>query len=209
MNVARPPFRRALARFSILAVSVALVASAAWAEPADESKPKSPDKPATAENAKADEVKVYTNKDLARLFPPDPAEKPAGETPPAGATDPRAAATSPRPAQRGGQTPPADQDPLEWLKNRQEAQASRQSRIDEAQAELFAAEEKLANLKKELLATVNPFSARPKLSDEEKEYRRTSGETALERNERVKALEQEAQQAVDEARANLERVKRE
>jgi hypothetical protein len=47
-----------------------------------------------------------------------------------------------------------------------------------------------------MLAVRNPFSARPKLSEQEIEYRRTSGETALQRAERT-------QKALDDARANL------
>lgn len=201
MNVARPPLHRVSARASILVMSLVLAATVGWAEPADEKKPETQDKPTATEKAKSDEGKVYTNKDLQRLFAPDPADQA-----PDGATDAPSAPAAGAPVTPA--TPTAEQDPLEWLNNRTKAKTDRQSQIDEAQAELFAAEDKLANVRKELLATVNPFSARPELSEEEKAYRRTSGETALERNERTKVMEQEAQAAVDEARTKLERVKR-
>ena len=97
---------------------------------------------------------------------------------------------------------------LRWLQQQEREKASRSVRIAEAQAELDAAEAKLANLEKQLLATVNPFSARPQLSDEEKELRRTSGETALERRERTKQLADEARAEVQAARTKLDQARR-
>jgi hypothetical protein len=121
---------------------------------------------------------VITNDVLERLVGPAP-DATAGE-----------AATEPPPEQS------AAPDPLKVMQNEMAMEGQRRRMISEAEREVEAAKTKLANLEVQLLAARNPFSKRPQLSDEEKERRRTSGETAAERYERTQRL-------VDEARAEV------
>jgi hypothetical protein len=139
------------------------------------------------EKVQIDEGLVITNAVLDRLFGPSP-EAPTAPV----AEEPVDQAPSSRPA-----------DALKVLRDEQATAVQRERMIAEAQAELDAAKAKLANLEVELLATRNPFSKRPELSEEEKEYRRSSGETAAERNERIQKLVDEARVEVQAAEENL------
>jgi len=105
--------------------------------------------------------------------------------------------------------PPAvsAEDPLDRLLQYEAAAAERKQRIAEAQRDLDAAQAKLANLEVQLMATRNPFSRRPKLSEEEIEHRLTSGETALERFERTQLLVEEARGEVLVAGESLARAR--
>jgi len=94
-------------------------------------------------------------------------------------------------------------DPLEALESEQAAAEKRKARIADAERELRAARDKLANLEVQQLATRNPFSKRPQLSDEEKETRATSGETAAQRNERTNEMVVEAKADVAAAQKKL------
>jgi hypothetical protein len=133
---------------------------------------------------------VITNDDLTRMF---------------GASETREPATPSGPGDPAAQ--PADlPDPLAMIEQEKKAQAERESEVAQAKSELAAARQKLANLEKQLLATRNPFSARPKLSEEEQERRAAQQETAAERNERTQKLVEEARAEVAEAEANLARV---
>jgi hypothetical protein len=162
---------------------------------------------AEAQTAETDEpagVKVYTNKDLDRMFgekpDPDAAAEPAADT-----TPPAAGATKPP----GESRKPNEfaVDPLEQMKQRQAAEVQRRQIVAQAEADLAAAQAKLKNLEVQLLATRNPFSARPKLSDEEKEIRTTSGESAEKRNERTQGLVDEAREEVATAEEALNKAK--
>lgn len=97
---------------------------------------------------------------------------------------------------------------LDWLFARQARRQERQARIAEAEAEVVEARAKLSNLEIQLLATRNPFSRRPVLSEKEIEYRATSGETALERFERTKLLVEDARAELSSAERALARVER-
>jgi len=97
---------------------------------------------------------------------------------------------------------------LDWLFAEQARRQERQARIDEAQVEVDEAQSRLDNLEVQLLATRNPFSRRPRLSEEEIEYRATSGETALERFERTGLLVEEARAELIEAKHELDRARR-
>lgn len=100
-------------------------------------------------------------------------------------------------------------DPLTWLQQRQSAQREHRAALSEAQAAVKAAAEHLANLERQLLAARNPFSARPRLSDEEKTTRRDGGETAAQRYERTKELVEKARVEIRAAEAELARLRAE
>ena len=125
---------------------------------------------------------TYTNRDLERMF---------------GA--PAAPATTP--------TSSDGDDSLNWLEEQRTARAERVANIVEAEAEVAAARKSLKNLEVQLLATRNPFSARPKLSEEEVEYR-VQGEGAAARNRRTQVLVDEARQELKEAEARLDLARR-
>ena len=140
----------------------------------------------------APKAKVYTNDDLSRMY--GASEEPA-------ATDSGATATP-------GTARPADMpDPLALMEQQQKDQAAKQKEIAEAEAALSAAQARLKNLEVQLLATRNPFSARPELSEEEQEIRAEGGESAAERAERTQKLVDEAKEAVAKAESDLRRVR--
>ena len=97
---------------------------------------------------------------------------------------------------------------MDWLFTEQARRQERQARIDEARAGVAEARSRLENLEIQRLATRNPFSRRPRLSEEEIEYRATSGETALERFERTEVLVEEARAELSEAEHELDRARR-
>jgi len=144
----------------------------------------------------AKDSKVYTNEDLAKLFgiveeadPEAPATEPRPETP----TDKPEAQAKP--------------DPLAWLQQRQAAQQEHRLAVEEAEKALLAARQRVTDLERQVLATRNPFSARPTLSDEEKKQRSENRETAAERNERTRKMLEEAREAVRTAESELARVR--
>ncbi len=147
-----------------------------------------------AVNAKKQKVdipegQVFTNALLDRLF----GATEDGET--------AAGSGSPATAPPGTATPAPDP-----LKAMQEGVAERNQRdrlIQEAQKEVEAAKARLAKLEVQLLATSNPFSARPALSDEEKEVRANSGESAQARRDRTAKLVEEARTEVKAAEDKL------
>ena len=98
-------------------------------------------------------------------------------------------------------------DPLKWLQQRQAAQQEHREALEKAAKELQAARTKLADLERQLLATRNPFSARPVLSEEEKKDRREGTETAAMRTERTQRLVEESREAVRAAEAELARLR--
>ena len=128
---------------------------------------------------------VITNDLLERIVGPLDQPAPGGNDAPAGVPP-----GSPAPP------PPAAADPLSAMADERAAAASRDRRLEQAEKDLQAARAKLANLETQLLATRNPFAKRPELSDEEKEYRRVSGETAVERAERTQKLVDAAREEV-------------
>ena len=132
----------------------------------------------------------YTNEDLTRMFG-------ASETTSAGQTS-RPSGSAAQPGSGG-----EEYDPLAAMEKGQQDRAARQKRIDEADSAVASAEARLKRLEVALLATVNPFSARPDVSQEEKAKRATSGESAMERNARVQKEVEEARVAVAEAEAAL------
>ncbi len=100
-----------------------------------------------------------------------------------------------------------EQDSLKWLRQRQQAQQAHRKALAEAETALSGAKARLANLEKQLLATRNPFSARPELSDEEKGQRQEAAETAAQRYERTKELVEKAREEVRAAEAELARLR--
>jgi len=133
---------------------------------------------------------TYTNDDLSKMFGSAEGTAPEGSSRPAGS----AAGSG-----SGGQ----EYDPLAAMEKGQQDQAARQKRIDEAESTLASAQARLKDLEVALLATRNPFSARPNLTEEEQAKRATSGESATERNARVQKDVAEARAAVAKAEAAL------
>lgn len=140
-------------------------------------------------------IKVYTNADLEKMFKIVAEEDRA--TPPAPPPTEGAAKDAPK----------KDPDPLTWLRQRQDAQRENSKAVSEARAALTAARQNLANLERQQLAARNPFSARPKLSDEEKAARQDSGESAAQRYDRTKELVEKAREEVRAAEAELARLR--
>lgn len=134
------------------------------AEPA-ETKPASP---AVTEEVKkdAEEGRVFTNEDLERLFGGEGEEvfEPAPQPAPAEG----AAPAERTPLQPTEATPQAPADPLQWMQAQQAREAERRQLIAEAEAAVVAAQQKVADLEKRLLAIRNPYLARPQIPDEEK-----------------------------------------
>jgi hypothetical protein len=158
-------------------------------------------------------VTVYTNATLSKLYGTLP-EKPI----PVGQSyttkdlvdrygEPLAAADGAQPDPGSDSGTAEAYDPLQALQDEQTQRASREQRIQTAEAELALAQQKVDDLKVQLLATRNPFSARPKLSDEEKAERLEAGETASERNERTQALYEEAEAELKAAQERLAQAK--
>ena len=181
----------------LVVVLVAIFMLPAWAEETQ----RSPyDRVATGKPPQRDEtVKVYTNSDLEKLF-----GIVAEEDREAGAADDAderpTPATNRRPAK-------SSDDALKWLQERRAQQAASATAMQEAQSELAKARERLANLEKQLMAVRNPFSARPQLTEEEKEQRRNQPESANERYKRTEALVEEAREEVRAAEAKLAEIR--
>lgn len=176
----------------------AVLLGSVWMAPpvAGETQKKGPyDKVASGNRAAKDDVKVYTNEDLKKRF--GIAEE-----------EDREAAAKPDVKERGaGETVAQTNDPLAWLQQRRAAQQEQRLALDQAQKAIVAARERLANLKKQLLAARNPFAARPQLSKEEKQTRSEARETASERYQRTEKLVADAHEAVRAAEAELARLR--
>ena len=143
-----------------------------------------------AESAPA--AKVYTNDDLTRKYGASDEPK-ATTTAPAGSTAPR--------------TPQDAPDPLALMEQEKKSQADRDANIAAAESALAMAQQKLKSLEVQLLAASNPFSARPKISEEELEKRVTSNEGAAERQKRTQKMFEDARAEVADAEANLSRAR--
>ena len=154
------------------------------------------DSVASGKAPKKEATKVYTNADLKKL--PEIAAK-AGEG--------QAAVETAATAKGSEKEPEKAPDPLTWLRQRQDAQREHGKAVSEAEAVLTAAKQQLANLERQLLAARNPFSARPKLSDEEKAERQDNRESAAERYERTQELVEKTREAVRVAEAELLRLR--
>ncbi len=163
---------------------------------ADEAK-KGPYDRVTSKKTPQEEVKVYTNADLEKMFDivvDEDREQPAAKPP----------ATSKGPEKAEPKKAP---DPLTWLRQRQDAQREHHKAVAEAEAAVTAGKQQVANLERQLLATRNPFSARPELSDEEKAKRQEGGEGASNRYERTEELVEKAREAVRAAESELARLR--
>ena len=166
---------------------------------ADEAKKGPYDRVTTKKTPQNEDVKVYTNADLEKMFDivaEEDREQPAAK-PPAVA--------------KGSETtePTKAPDPLTWLRQRQDAQREHGKAVAVAEAAVTSANQQVANLERQLLAARNPFSARPELSDEEKAKRQEGGESAAKRYERTQELVEEAREAVRAAESDLARLRAE
>jgi len=181
---------------------VVLLLPAALAEDEKKEEPKPPEKAAepaktgeespTGEEVQKDlsEGRVFTNEDLERLFGGEAEEEivpPAAEgVPGEGAAPPERRPVEPVPGEAAGQPT----DPLQWMQERQAREAQRREKIAEAEAAVTAAQQKVSDLEKRLLAIRNPYLARPDIPEEEK------GEwDAMGAQERVDATEEQLRQA--------------
>jgi hypothetical protein len=140
----------------------------------------------------------YTNEDLSRMFGAS-----ADESKPGGA-EPRASGSG---SGTGSDSGIALPDPLTAMQEEKDASAAREQRIAEAESALAAAEAKLKSLEVQLLATRNPFSARPQLSEEEQAERVMSDETAAQRNARTQKMVDDARLEVTAAQAALSQAR--
>jgi hypothetical protein len=160
-------------------------------------------KPQTSEASKKtpgkEDVKVYTNADLEKMFGIVAEED--REQPP----------VKPPATAKGSENvdPKKAPDPLTWLRQRQDAQREHQKAVAAAEAAVTAAKQQVTNLDRQLLAARNPFSARPELSDEEKVKRQEGGESAGKRYERTQELVEKAREAVRAAESELARLRAE
>jgi len=135
--------------------------------------------------------KVWTNEDLAKLSHEGPwATEPVGP----GATEASAA-------------PAALPNPLDYLANEEKQAQARKERLAQAQTDVDVARANVKALETQLLAVVNPFAPRPKLSDKEKEYRAESGETAEQRYQRTQKELEEAKAKLTTAEGKLDQAK--
>lgn len=94
-------------------------------------------------------------------------------------------------------------DPLKSMEEEQAAAKEQRERVAAAQKNLSAARQEVTRLEKQMLAIKNPFSARPDLSDEEKEARAKSAESAPELLARTQKQLDEARQKLAEAEKEL------
>jgi hypothetical protein len=157
---------------------------------------------ATGKAPKKDGERVYTNADLEKMFGVIvelSREEAANETETAPVDSEASAEEAAKPAKGS--------DSLKWLRQRQEAQRAHSVALAEAEAALNAARENLSKVERQQLAARNPFSARPDLSEEEKERRREGGETAAQRFERTTQLLEQAREQVRAAEAVLARLR--
>lgn len=178
MRRTRAPYTTWLPALIVLGLSLGPVAGAEEARQKDDQKDKS-DKPI-----------VITDEDLLERYgKPEPAPSRASERTPA---NPKAAKQGDRPL-----------TPLELMEQQKAQAADKQQRVHTAEQELAAAKATLANLEKQLLATTNPYAARPELSEEERKVRQESQETANDRHQRTKLEVTKARQKVEEAQQKL------
>ena len=136
------------------------------AEPA-KTEAESPAVPAAPEK-ESSEAEVFTNEDLERLFGgavDEETAEPSGEAQPVeGAAQPE-----PKPlVPAEGAAPAQPADPQQWMEERNARQADRQQQIAESEAAVDAGRQRVADLEQRLLATKNPFLARPKIPDDVK-----------------------------------------
>jgi len=189
MNMQQPRYRLAGA----LALALALIVPAAFAEEPQQAPPKKDAKPKTAAASKpvakpapvapAADSATITNEDLERMFgPPDPAPAPPVEAQPGAASTKESEAY----------------DPLKIMNEQDKKAAEKQTRIAAAEKAVTDAEANLKNLESRMLANKNPYLPRPTLTPEEQK-----AQEGLDNAQRVEAN----QKQIEEARAQIEKAK--
>ncbi len=159
-------------RLSIWLLAVFLIGLTPVACATDEEAKKEETKAAESSGEKEaeEEVKVYTNADLEKMF----GDESADETIP-----PTQLPTSPSPAAEPGRTaepsesaePPAESKPADALTLMQQQQAQREERqrtIAEAQKAVADARARVKELEERIMALRNPYRARPVIPEDEK-----------------------------------------
>jgi len=169
-------------------------------EPATEKAPDSAILKAAREESADDDVIVFTNDDLDRF---STGRRAADEKPPSGQREP-----GPTPRTKPGEKP---SDPLDWMKQQQEQEERRREAIAAAEQQVVDAEARVAEMEKRLLATKNPFLARPgppESTDEKRAEEEAAEWDRMDGSERVSRSEQDLQQAREDlARARDERAR--
>ena len=181
--------------FLVLAVFLAVPAAAVLAEePKEKQKPAEKTEAAGSEKAsgeeKTEEVRVYTNADLAG---------PSGSS----------AAADSDATEADSKALPRIDDPMVWMRKQKANAAKRTERIAAAETAVKTARARVVALEKQLMAVSNPFSARPELDEKEKEARTKRHESALERRGRTQKMLDDARKQVREAEQALTRARTE
>lgn len=192
---------RRFSSFRIPLLVMALLALPAFATEKAEEAEKPADNPYMKAIPKKNEgeskPKVYSNETLREMYGGAPsAESTAPATAPTG--DGAAAPATPA-------APPAG-DPLKQLLDRERAREDHTKKIASAEARVAQAQAKLADMEKRRLAIRNPLLARPAAPEgEESQWSGMSGPERVARNEE---LMREAQADLQEARAELDALRR-
>ena len=157
-------------RLSIWLLAVALIGLTPVAC-ATEEEPKQEETKAaesSGEKEAEEEVKVYTNADLEKMFSEESdSEKVPPTTLP---STPPPAAEPAKPAETA--TPPAESKPTDALTLMQQQQAQREERqrtVAEAEKTVADARARIKQLEERVMALKNPYRARPVIPDDEKE----------------------------------------
>ncbi len=130
-------------RFRTLALLIVFLVGTTTAGESKDSKTKAKPKP----KAEEEEVLTFTTEDMERKY---------GKSP------------KPTPATQPSAEPEAKPDPLAQLQASQQAERDKLVQRAEAQRQVQAAQEKVAELEKRLASLRNPLLARPQLTEEEK-----------------------------------------
>jgi hypothetical protein len=160
----------------------------------EQSEQKKEQKAGPAEKAEQ-EVVVYTNKDLERMFGESEEsadlDAPAADEPAEERKPIMEIKVEPEP----GEQPPAS-DPLAVMRQRKEMDEARAQAVAEAEKAVADARERVTQLEQRILALRNPYSARPQIPEDEKADWDSMGT-----RERLEKSEEQLAQAREELEA--------
>jgi hypothetical protein len=125
----------------------------------------------SGEQKAEEEVKVYTNADLEKMFADESANEtvPPTQLPPApeSAAKPEESAKPAEPAKPPAESKPSD--PLSLMQQQQAQKEERQRNRAEAEKAVADARARVEQLEERIMALKNPYRARPVIPDDEKE----------------------------------------
>jgi hypothetical protein len=194
----------------LLTAAVACFISVACAteKSSEQKEPESPPKAEKAEEPAEQEVKVYTNEDLEKLFGEEesmePTRLPSVEQTPLPPADPSAEQEPVMEVKVEGEPPakPAS-DPLTLMRERQAQAEERNRAIAEAEQAVATASARVEQLELRISALRNPFRARPDIPEDERAEWDSMGT-----RERLERTEEQLEQArADLAAAEQELAK--